>query len=167
MQWTQLRRERERGRRQNATQPQARVSSVSPASPIEQTDALSTGGRLSATRQLAWFVFLGSWGLDKVEQQRLQRLRGHPQVEQAYTLTQQFRRLVRDRKADELDAWLEACQRSNIGELASFAAGLQREEAIVRAALEQLYSNGPVEGNVTRLKQIRRAMYGRGKLDLL
>ena len=45
--------------------------------------------------------------------------------------------------------------------------GLQREERHVRAALEQPYSNGVAEGNITRLKQIRRAMYGRGNFDLL
>ncbi len=48
-----------------------------------------------------------------------------------------------------------------------FAVGLQRETVNVRAAVELPYSNGVAEGNVTRLKQIRRAMYGRGNFDLL
>ncbi len=47
------------------------------------------------------------------------------------------------------------------------AAGLQREVVNVRAAVELAYNNGVAEGNVTRLKQIRRAMYGRGNFDLL
>ncbi len=51
--------------------------------------------------------------------------------------------------------------------LTTFAVGLQREEVNVRAAVELPYSNGVAEGNVTRLKQIRRAMYGRGNFDLL
>lgn len=168
VQWTQLRRERERGRRQNARQHETASGSGSySASRTQQTERTTAIVHLPATRQLAWLVFLGSWSLDEMGQQTLKQLRRHPHVEQGYELTQQFRRLVRERKPEELDAWLEACQRSGIGELASFAAGLQREETIVRAALEQPYSNGPVEGNVTRLKQIRRAMYGRGKLDLL
>jgi len=49
----------------------------------------------------------------------------------------------------------------------TFAAGLNREGVNVRAAVESPYSNGVAEGNVTRLKQIRRAMYGRGNFDLL
>ena len=49
----------------------------------------------------------------------------------------------------------------------TFAAGLNREGVNVRAAVELPYSNGVAEGNVTRLKQIRRAMYGRGNFDLL
>ena len=49
----------------------------------------------------------------------------------------------------------------------TFAAELQRALVNVRAAVEVPYSNGGAEGNVTRLKQIRRAMYGRGNFDLL
>jgi transposase len=37
----------------------------------------------------------------------------------------------------------------------------------VHAALELPYSNGPTEGHVTRLKLLKRQMYGRAKLDLL
>lgn len=35
------------------------------------------------------------------------------------------------------------------------------------AAMSEPWSNGPTEGHITRLKLIRRQMYGRGKLDLL
>ena len=45
--------------------------------------------------------------------------------------------------------------------------GLQREEVNVRAALDVPYSNGVAEGNVMRLKQIHRAIYGQGNIDLL
>jgi transposase len=51
--------------------------------------------------------------------------------------------------------------------LASFAKHLSRDEAAVRAALEYHWSNGPVEGNVHRLKLIKRSMYGRASFDLL
>jgi transposase len=48
-----------------------------------------------------------------------------------------------------------------------FAAGLRQDYAAVAAAMEQVWSNGPVEGQITRLKLIKRQMYGRAKLDLL
>jgi transposase len=51
--------------------------------------------------------------------------------------------------------------------LAGFARGLQRDYAAVAAALEQPYSNGPTEGQVNKLKVVKRAMYGRAKFDLL
>ena len=44
------------------------------------------------------------------------------------------------------------------------AAGLRQDEAAVRAALTTPWSNGPVEGQVNRLKVIKRQMYGRAGL---
>jgi transposase len=52
-------------------------------------------------------------------------------------------------------------------DLQTFAAGLQRDYAAVRAALSEPWSNGQTEGQVTRLKLLKRQMYGRAKFDLL
>jgi len=52
-------------------------------------------------------------------------------------------------------------------ELGGFAAGLRQDEAAVGAALTTPWSNGPVEGQVNRLKVIKRQMYGRAGLRLL
>jgi transposase len=41
------------------------------------------------------------------------------------------------------------------------------DEAAVRAAITLPWSNGQTEGQITRLKLVKRQMYGRGKLDLL
>ena len=51
--------------------------------------------------------------------------------------------------------------------LASFASGIGRNRAAVRAAIVEPWSNGQTEGQVTKLKLVKRQMYGRGKLDLL
>jgi len=51
--------------------------------------------------------------------------------------------------------------------LARFAAHLQRDQAAVLAAMQLPWSNGHVEGQVHRLKLIKRQMYGRAKFDLL
>ena len=48
-----------------------------------------------------------------------------------------------------------------------FAASLRRDEDAVRAALTESWSSGPVEGQVNRLKVIKREMYGRAGFDLL
>jgi transposase len=82
-------------------------------------------------------------------------------------LGRQFIQIVRDRQAKELDRWIERVKESAEPELRRFAAGIKRDYAAVRAALEEPWSNGPVEGQVHRLKLIKRQMYGRGKLDLL
>jgi len=71
---------------------------------------------------------------------------------------------VRAHAADALTSWLTDAEH---GELRGFAAGLRQDEQAVRAALTLPWSSGQVEGQVTRLKLIKRQGYGRAKLDLL
>ncbi|MFC7557692.1 transposase, partial [Pseudoroseomonas wenyumeiae] len=66
--------------------------------------------------------------------------------------------------ADALPAWISEATTSM---LAPFGRGIAADKAAVSAALITPWSNGPTEGYVTKLKLIRRQMYGRGKLDLL
>jgi len=70
----------------------------------------------------------------------------------------------RTRKADRLDGWLDAAKESA---LAGFAGGLTRDLAAVRAALSLPWSTGPVEGQISRLKMIKRAMCSRAGFELL
>jgi transposase len=51
--------------------------------------------------------------------------------------------------------------------VASFANGIAKDEAAVRAAITLPWSNGQTEGQITKLKLVKRQMYGRGHLDLL
>ena len=97
----------------------------------------------------------------------LQALRHDKDLDAAYTLTQRFRQMMRARDASTLDLWLTDGLASGIPELVHFASGLQREQPAVQAALELPYSNGQVEGQITKLKLLKRQSYGRAKLDLL
>ena len=72
--------------------------------------------------------------------------------------------MVRCRQADRLDGWLAAAKGSA---LAGFASGLVRDLAAVRAALSLPWSTGPVEGQISRLKTIKRTMCGRAGFELL
>ena len=101
------------------------------------------------------------------DQELLQTLRHDKGLETAYTLTQRFRQMMRQRAAAALDPWLTDCLASGMPELVNFASGLQREQSAVQAALELPYSNGQVEGQITKLKLLKRQSYGRAKLDLL
>jgi transposase len=66
-----------------------------------------------------------------------------------------------------LDTWLIDAEQSGMPELRGFAAGIRRDLGPVAAALRWEWSNGQTEGQVNRLKTLKRAMYGRAKLDLL
>ncbi len=123
--------------------------------------------KLPGSRALAWLLLQEQAALSEAKQQQLAAVCQDAELSTAYTVAQQFLAMVRQRHPEALSGWLERCIASEVQELVTFAMGLQREERHVRAALEQPYSNGVAEGNITRLKQIRRAMYGRGNFDLL
>jgi transposase len=89
------------------------------------------------------------------------------EIREASTLSEQFLRLLRQRLPATLEAWLAAAQASGMSALQQFARGLEHDLDAVRAALRVPYSNGQTEGHITRLKLIKRSMYGRAKLDLL
>jgi transposase len=89
------------------------------------------------------------------------------EVKQAGTLCERFLHLLRDRVPDALPAWLSDASCCGLNALERFAHGLQRDLAAVTAAATLPYSNGQAEGQITRLKLIKRSMYGRAKLDLL
>ena len=87
-----------------------------------------------------------------------------PRIVAARNLLDRFRTMVAAKKTDDLTAWLDEAADS---ELASFASGVRDDEAAVRAAIVQPWSNGQTEGQVTRLKLVKRQMYGRANVDLL
>ena len=72
--------------------------------------------------------------------------------------------MVRHGRAEQLPDWLTEAGASV---LASFARGLRADVEAVAAALREPWSNGQTEGQINRLKTLKRQMYGRANLDLL
>jgi transposase len=87
-----------------------------------------------------------------------------PEIRTATDAVTEFARILRERDTAAFEAWLTAAQTTA---LRGFVAGIRGDIAAVRAALSQPWSNGPVEGQVNRLKMLKRQMYGRAKFDLL
>ena len=88
-------------------------------------------------------------------------------VKNAYELAQSFQKMVRERRVDEFETWLCQAEKSVAPNMRNFAAGLRRDYNAVKMALSHPLSNGQVEGQVNRLKLIKRKMQGRANLDLL
>jgi transposase len=88
-------------------------------------------------------------------------------VAQVTELGRAFFALLHERRVDDLEAWLQLATASSMAELASFAEGVRRDLAAVQAAMRLPWSQGQTEGQVNRLKLLKRQMYGRAKLDLL
>jgi transposase len=87
-----------------------------------------------------------------------------PALAEAKRLGDEFVRMLHERAGAAFDPWLDAAARS---ELRSFAVGIRRDEAAVRAAVTSPWSNGQVEGQVHRIKLVKRSMYGRAGFPLL
>ena len=90
-----------------------------------------------------------------------------PTLATAVELAEEFAALVRERKPERLDPWLRRAQDSAVPALQRFAKRLSSDYDAVRAAVTLAWSNGQVEGQVNRLKTLKRQMYGRASLDLL
>jgi transposase len=84
-----------------------------------------------------------------------------------YQLTQAFLTLVRERRGSDLEAWVTAATDSGLDALARFARRLRDDLAAVTAGLTLPWSNGPVKGQITRLKLLKRQGYGRAGFPLL
>jgi transposase len=90
--------------------------------------------------------------------------RAVPVLVSARDLVERFHRMVRDRESTALPAWLIDAAGSV---LASFGKGIVADRGAVAAAMSQPWSNGQTEGQITKLKLVKRQMYGRANLDLL
>lgn len=106
--------------------------------------------------------------LDESERMDLAVLRQtHPDLESAYCLTQDFLQMLRKREGKRLDVWLADVRESGLPELASFAHGVEQDKAAVQAGLTLPINNGQTEGHVTRIKLMKRMMYGKAGFALL
>jgi transposase len=82
-------------------------------------------------------------------------------------LAMRFRGMMRSGQMDGLDAWLRDAAGSGIYGMRVFARGLQRDLVAVQNALTTKWSSGQVEGQINRLKALKRAMYGRVSVEIL
>jgi len=121
-----------------------------------------------SAKKAVWLFVRPFEDLSEKEQEELRALRQFsPTSETIYHLVQEFFRLVRSRQGSHLDSWLSKVQASDIQELQRFANGLERDKAAVLAGLTLVHSNGQVEGQVTRIKLIKRMMFGGAGFALL
>jgi len=90
-----------------------------------------------------------------------------PAAAKARKLVRQFKAMTNNLQSSMLDPWIESVANSGIGALKQFASGIKYDYDAVKAALTLDWSNGQVEGQVNRLKTIKRQMYGRASFELL
>ncbi len=144
--------------------------------PVPETPAVERS--LPSARQLAWLLVQATSALDAVAAAVVARVEQDATASAVADLARRFTALVRasgvgrtatqgrDATA-ELDAWITTAKACTAPAIATFASGLDGDAAAVRSALTEPWSSGQAEGQINRLKLIKRQSYGRAGLDLL
>jgi transposase len=143
-----------------------RLEQGSPASAAVSSRPTAT--RVPHARRVACLLVWRKDQLPEEERDYLRRLCDQePTIALAYDLAQEFTDMARQRTGQRFDAWLARATTSGITELDRFARGLTEDRAAVEAGLSLEWSNGQTEGQVNKLKLLKRSMYGRANFDLL
>lgn len=145
--------------------PQGRITrrrrSESPATIVEVDTPLTPS-------RATWLVMRREAKLNDDAKQQLARLQSQEgEIAEAITLTQDFAGLVRQRQPGQLETWLERATASGLQAFKSFANGLRADYDAVKAGITLPWSTGPVEGQINRLKMLKRQMHGRAHMALL
>jgi transposase len=82
---------------------------------------------------------------------------GAPMLVKARDLIDRFHAMIRKKTEADFEPWIADAE---IGLLASFASGIRRDHAAVRAAIAEPWSNGQTEGQITKPKLVKGQMYG-------
>ena len=138
-------------------------SSVNP-SPSSSSSVTS----LPAARQLAWLLVQSPTTLPAADAAAVERVEQDNGARIVAKLARRFTVLVRGCNAcnhtdagaavAELDAWVVEAGRCGVPTMGTFAAGLKKDGNAIRGALTTPWSNGQTEGQVNRLKLIKRQM---------
>jgi len=120
--------------------------------------------RAVSPRQTAWLLFQPRSLPEQPHLHLEQLLSSSPEIASAASIARELVRIIYQKDTTARPTLFEAARSTP---LAQFAAHLARDEAAILAALQQPWSNGQVEGQVNRLKAIKRQMFGRARFDLL
>jgi transposase len=135
--------------------------------PTDSPPKPSPKRRISPARA-SWFCICQPDQLDEQQRKLVEQIRAaHQDLDTAYQLSQAFVTMLRQHHDQDLDHWLLQAKQCRIRELKSFARGIRRDYAAVRAAFTSPWSQGQVEAQVNCLKLQKRIVFGRANFDLL
>ena len=122
-----------------------------------------------SARRIAWLA-LGHVPKPSTEDMALLKeiYQRWPQLQETAELAREFARILKGHDADALETWTQLAEEPSIlEEVRRFAQTLRQDWAAVVQAAKQPWSQGQVEGQINRLKLVKRQMYGRANFDLL
>ncbi len=110
------------------------------------------------SRRAAFLVLRRAETLQADEKQLLQRLVEQAELTPTITLAQAFAQIVRQRQFEQFDGWLEQAEGSGLASFVRFVRSLRNDYDAVKAGVTFTTSNGQVEGQINRLKMLKRQM---------
>ena len=150
------------------TQLRQLLGEPSTAGPVMRTRPTPLKAVVPSPREIAWWFCLPITRLTDKQHEQLRLLQeGNRELSSLYDLAQAFFCMLREHSSAHLSLWMQEALESQTPELRGFARGLSRDDAAVRAGLDLPWSQGQTEGQITRLKLLKRQGYGRAKFDLL
>jgi len=130
--------------------------------------AAHPAGKPPTVRQVTSWIMTHPDDLDRRDAAKLRGIRDRDaDLDQLTRHVRAFAAMMTGRHGDRLDAWITTAEHDTLPPLAAFAHNLRRDLDAVRNGLTLPYSSGPVEGNINRLKMLKRQMFGRASLELL
>jgi transposase len=125
-------------------------------------------GEALTVRQATRLITRRPTSLDADEKVKLKGLLTRcPELDAVAECVRAFAEMMNDKRGAELNNWLAQAEATQMPSLRSLARGLRQDFAAVKAGLTLEWSSGKVEGNVNRIKMIKRTGYGRAEFDLL
>jgi len=119
-------------------------------------------------RDMASWLLRHPDSLDADEQLKLKQVLARcPDLDAVAGHVASFAEIMSELGGDRLGDWIARVEADHLPDLHSFTGGLKRDHDAVVNGLTLPYSSGAVEGNVNRIKMIKRQMYGRASFDLL
>ncbi|MDX1970727.1 MAG: transposase [Planctomycetaceae bacterium] len=132
------------------------------------SSAIASEPRIPSAKQLAFMIIRKPEERDDEERSRVDALSNLDEaMSRALELFVLIGAMIRSASDLSLSDWLTRADASDCAEIQGFARTLRQDEDAVQAAIAEPWSNGPVEGQVNRLKTIKRQMYGRAGFELL
>jgi transposase len=120
------------------------------------------------TRQLASWILRDPATLDDEEKSKLAQIRDRcPHLDALARHVTEFAKILTGRHGHQLDDWIAAVEADDQPDLHSFARGLKHDYDAVVNGLTLPWNSGVVEGNVNRIKMLKRQTYGRASFPLL
>ena len=123
---------------------------------------------LMTVRQAVWLILRPPTEQSETETEAISLLKQQdPNLKTAIELAMDFADLVRRKQPNKLEEWLQKAEQSKIRAITGFATKLKDDLDAVKNGVTLSWSNGQVEGQVNRLKMLKRQMYGRASHELL